>query len=393
MTGSQRVWFVLPVVLTVALAVGYLVVTAYLEQDPLATPAPWIPGALALAQAGLLMFRNRAPVVVLAMVVGLDLAVMITTAAEIGTTSFAVMVAVYALARRRRGRPLWWIAGSAAAVEVVVAAIAGQWSDEIAAGWVVPFALGRAALLVAAPIVAAEAVTGRARLLEALRERAENAERDRERRALEAVQRERTLMARELHDVAAHHLTGIIVSAQAANALLATDPDRARSYLDTVQRDARTTLTNLRQTVGLLRSDARGELAPVPSIEQLPALVEDARETGADIRLDVSGEPVGLGPLAGIAAYRMVQESIANAARHAPGSMTRVEVTYEDAVVRIAVVNGPGGSPPAVSDHDGYGLLGMSERAELIGAKLSTGATAEGGWANILEIPHDGGGE
>jgi signal transduction histidine kinase len=205
------------------------------------------------------------------------------------------------------------------------------------------------------------------------------------------VLRDRTLLARELHDIAAHHLTGIIVSAQAADALRATDPDRAGEYLRQVQRDARTTLDNLRQTVGLLRGgDVEGELAPVASMEGLGALVEEAASTGSSVRFEQTGTPRELGPLAGIVAFRMVQESLANALSHAPGSARTVQVDYEDAAVRVTVTNGPSASPSS-SDarRDGYGLLGMRERAALVGATLRTGPTPDGGWVNTLEIPYD----
>jgi len=278
------------------------------------------------------------------------------------------------------------VLGGVAVVELVVVSIAGAGSDEIVAGWALPFAALRLLLIVVLPAVIAEVVTGRERLIEALRDRAEAAERDRERRAAEAVRDERTSMARELHDLAAHHLTGIIVSAQAADALLARDPERAREYLGTVQRDARTTLANLRQTVGLLRSDARGELAPVPSIDQLPALVADAAAAGAQVTLTAPAEPVGIGPIAGIAAYRMVQESLANAARHAPGAAVSVEVTPLDGTVLVSVANGPSVATPA-AERAGYGLLGMRERAELVGATLRTGPSPDGGWVNELTIP------
>jgi len=389
MTRVRLSLLVLPSALTAALAAGYLGGAAALDPAWAATDGWWLPGVLALAQAGALLARERLPVTVLAVVVGLDLVAMVATVGEVGTTALGVAFATYTAGRRLAGRTRWVSLGAVTAAELAVVGIAGQGSDEIPAGWAVPFAALRIALIVVLPVVVAEVVTGRERLIAALSERAEAAERDRERRAREAVQRERTLMARELHDVAAHHLTGIIVSAQAATTLLPSDPETARAYLGTVERDARTTLANLRQTVGLLRTDASGELAPVPSIEQVPALVAEATAAGRDVRAEMTGDPIPLGPLACVAAYRMVQESLANAARHAPGSPVVVEVEYGGDAVRVTVTNGPGGT--GADGHDGLGLLGMRERADLIGARLSTGPTADGGWVNILTIPAEGG--
>jgi len=386
MTPPRIAALVLPVVLTAAIAAGYLGAATALDAALVRTPGWWLPGVLALAQAVVLLARERLPLVVLAGVAAFDVVAMAVTVGEIGTTAFGVAVAVYTVVRRVSGRRRVGAVAFVAVAGLVVVGVAGQGSDEIPPGWALPFAAVRVALAVALPAAVAAVVSGREQLVAVLRERAEFAELDRERRAVEAVRRERTLMARELHDLAAHHLTGIVVSAQAADALLARDPERARGYLDAVQRDARTTLANLRQTVGLLRSDAEGELAPVPSIEQLPALVADAVAGGADVRLETSGPPVALGPLAGVAAYRMVQESLANAARHAPGAPVVVEVAATPERVRISVANAAPASTIDTPD-EGYGLVGMKERAALLGATLVTGPTDEGGWRNTLDLP------
>lgn len=199
-------------------------------------------------------------------------------------------------------------------------------------------------------------------------------------------------MARELHDIAAHHLSGIVLSAQAAAALLPGDPARAREYVGTVRDEAQHTLANLRQAVGLLRMQAPGELAPVPSLEQLPALVESLRAAGVQVAVEVEGEPVPLGPLAETAAFRMVQESLTNARAHAPGAPAQVRLRYGPDGVDITVANGPATTTPdaehrAATRGTGNGLLGMRERASLLGGDLETGPTAEGGWRNRLHLP------
>jgi signal transduction histidine kinase len=265
-------------------------------------------------------------------------------------------------------------------------------------------AVTRIALLYVAPAAVAGYVRGRERLAEALDEQARMTERQRRDRAERELRDERAALARELHDIAGHHLSGIIVSAQAASALTATDPDRARAMMRTVQDDARTTLADLRRTVGLLRSDDDGDAvgtgtdrasigpSAVPSLDGIPALVDAARARGQQVELVVDGDPRPLGPLAETAAYRMVQESLANAARHAAGSACRVVVRATARTVEASVENGPSAASATVtaSRSVGYGLSGMAERAELIGAALSTGPTPEGGWLNRLVIPVDG---
>lgn len=395
----EALWRGAPVVLTALLGVGYAAGTAVIESGSGAgqpqLPHSWLLAALVLGQAALVLARRRAALVVLLGVVALDATMLLVSSGEVGTGTFAVMVAVYAYTRskRREGTPRRYrVTAAVAAGSVAITIVAVQTSSEVPAEWTLPFALLRGLLAFGTPALIAEIVDGRARLIDALRERAEAAERERERRAEQAVLRERALMARELHDIAAHHLTGIIVSAQAADALRVADPERAGAYIRQVQLDARMTLSNLRQTVGLLRVEAEGEVAPVPAIEQLPALIADASSTGTTVQLTESGTPVGVGPLAGITVYRMVQESLANASRHAPGAPRDVQVAYEHALMRVTVTNGPVATArePQVLRRDGYGLLGMAERAALIGATLHTGGSPDGGWINVLAVPYDG---
>ncbi|PWC04685.1 sensor histidine kinase [Mycetocola zhujimingii] len=399
MTTSPRqssvrnaLWRGTPVVLTALLGIGYVIGVAVIDSESAGQRYPWLPGAIVVAQAVVLLGRYRAPVVVLIATAALDALMLLISSGEASTGTFAVIIAVYSYTRERREASHYLLPAAIAVVSIVLTIITVQSSLEVPGELALPFALLRAALTFGLPVILAEVVDGRARLVEALRERADAAERERERLAQDAVREERALMARELHDIAAHHLTGIIVSAQAADALRATDPDRAGKYIRRVQSDARTTLNNLRQTVGLLRADGEGSLAPVPSIEQLPGLITEASVAGSPVALSESGTPVDIGPLTGITVYRMVQESLANAARHAPGSPRSVELEYGENDLRVTVRNGP--VSQAVAPESGsrprFGLVGMAERADLIGGRLRTGPSTDGGWANILEIPYDG---
>jgi signal transduction histidine kinase len=388
----QPLWRALPVVLTALLAVGQFVAVMAIGNESGRLAHSWLPAVLVLAQAGLLLGRYRFPLPVLLGVAALESGTQLVSSGEVGTGTFALMVAVYGYVSRRTGATRYVVVSGLAMVGTVVSAIALQTSVDVPAEWVFPLALVSNFLAVGGAVVIAEIVDARTRLIDALRERVDAAEREREYRAEEAVLRERALMARELHDIAAHHLTGIIVSAQAADALRLTDSETAGEYIRQVQKDARTTLRNLSQTVGLLRADAAGELAPVASIDSLPDLVAEATSVGTAVTLEETGTARDLGPLAGIAAYRMVQESLANSLKHAPGAPRAVRVEYGQRSVRLTASNGPA---PASRQHrdwsrEGYGLLGMAERAELIGATLRTGRRSDGGWANTLVIPYDG---
>jgi signal transduction histidine kinase len=395
-----RLWRVLPAVVVAAIGLALTAADAYLRSD---AGSEFVDGeilpespvalvvALVLLQAAALLLRDRFPLVVLGVVAAGDLVLLALSEGTLSVGSIAVLIAVYTVCRRAAGVSGYVVIGSAAVASTVVALVATAHSPDVPAGWDLPVAALRAAIIYLLPALIAELVTSRERSMVALRDRAEAAERERDRSAREAVQQERALMARELHDIAAHHLSGIIIGAQAAGTLVASEPDRARDYIRSVARDAQLTLANLRQTVGLLRSDDAGELAPAPSIAQIPQLIAGLRETGMRITEEWEGESIPLGPIAESAAYRMVQESLANARLHAPGTACVVRIERTDAGTILTVTNAPPVSP-RVSDAastplGGHGLLGMRERATLTGSRLTTGPAPDGGWRNELLLP------
>jgi signal transduction histidine kinase len=385
--------------------VGFLALDAA-EGIPTGTPGevPAIVHAgLVGAQALALLLRGRALPVGFVLAVAFDLVILATTGGELGIGALGVFLAAYLLARHGERRTAYLaLAAAAAATTIVGGAAMAVWGSVPLLG-ILAAAITRVLLLYVLPAGIAEYLLGRERLVVALRERAEFAERERRTRLEAELRSERTGLARELHDIAGHHLSGIIVSAQAASTLLESDPARSRELLRTLQDDARTTLADLRRTVGLLRSDeldAAGDgpggsaPSPVPSLEQIASLVGEARSRGQEVEYTVTGDSRGLGPLAETAAYRMVQESLANAARHAPGAGCSVTVVYSAAGVTLVVRSDPPGGdarstiPTAVHRRGmGFGLAGMEERAELIGAELSVGPAQDGSWTNRLTIP------
>lgn len=210
-----------------------------------------------------------------------------------------------------------------------------------------------------------------------------------------AVSRERAAMARELHDIAAHHLSGIALMAAVIDRQIDSDPERAHEGARQVREQSTAVLDDLRRLVGLLREDVPAERA-VETVAGIVDLVERARFR-SDVRLDVlrgdrpaDDRPVadGVGPLAQLAAYRTVQEALANAALHAPSAPCTVTIDDRDpARVVIRVENAPAAAPAApTSPSGGNGLRGMRERADLVGARLQTGPTATGGWLVELAL-------
>jgi signal transduction histidine kinase len=209
-----------------------------------------------------------------------------------------------------------------------------------------------------------------------------------------AARGERARIARELHDVVAHHISMIAVQAETARLTTPGMPPEGAKRLVAIGDTARSALTEMRRLLGVLREDVGSDLvrAPQPGLQQLNELVDEARaSSGAGTRLIVSGRVVALDPGVQLTAYRIVQEALTNARRHAPGAAVDVELEFaaEALVVRVRD-NGPG-PPYSAADNNGHGLLGMRERAAMVGGTLAVGRSAGGGFLVevVLPIPVD----
>ncbi len=200
---------------------------------------------------------------------------------------------------------------------------------------------------------------------------------------------ERARIARELHDVVAHHISMVAVQAETARLTTPGMPAAGAQRLSEIGDTARAGLTEMRRLLGVLREDAHAAVPdrhPQPGLEQLARLVDEARESsGAGYRLIISGAPVTVDPGVGLAAYRIVQEALTNARRHAPGAAVDVEVHYGHGELRLVIRdNGPG---PERAAEGGHGLLGMRERAAAVGGELRTGAATVGGFLVDARLP------
>jgi signal transduction histidine kinase len=212
---------------------------------------------------------------------------------------------------------------------------------------------------------------------------------------------ERARIAHELHDVVAHHISMIAVQAETARLATPGMPETGARRLLEIGDTARAALTEMRRLLGVLRDDARdttaahepaatrpgAERRPQPGIEQLNDLLDGARSaSGAGVRLIVSGSPAALDPGVELAAYRIIQEALTNARRHARGAAVDVELHYHPDTLRLRVRdNGPGG--PATAPIGGHGLLGMRERATAVGGQLRTGPAELGGYLVEATLP------
>ncbi|HMN98508.1 MAG TPA: sensor histidine kinase [Miltoncostaeaceae bacterium] len=272
------------------------------------------------------------------------------------------------------------ILGGALAIGTLVTVVAldpgGNWTDVISTGGVIGVAW----------LVGHIHRANTTRNTE-LRERAERLEREREANARAAVAEERTRIAREMHDVVAHSLSVMVVQAEAAEEMIGIDPERARKPLSAVQETGRGALTELRRMLGVLREMDEGpDLAPQPGLAGLGDLVEHVRDAGLPVELRVEGEPRPLSPTGDLQAYRIVQEALTNALKHAGPARAQVLVRYEADDVVIAVTDDGRGYDPA-TDGRGHGLIGMRERVAVCGGEMSAGRRPQGGFEVVARLP------
>jgi signal transduction histidine kinase len=239
-----------------------------------------------------------------------------------------------------------------------------------------------------APWAAGRMSRGRAELARAHRERAERLDSERELRARTAAYGERARIARELHDVIAHSVSVMVIQAGGARVVMASDPARAQDSLRLVERAGRDALAEMRRLLGLLdgETDPRA-LAPQPRLADLEALVVRTRAAGLATDLQIEGQAPDVSPAFDLCAYRIVQEALTNAIKHAGPARVRVHLRWAREMLELEISDdgyGPTASDPAIG---GHGIAGMRERAGLHGGDIRAGAGANGGFAVIARLP------
>ena len=332
-------------------------------------PVPLILGCA----AGLSLFgRRRMPAATLAVSGALALVLLHVDRTAGVTAVIAPAVALYSLALRRGTRTR--IVAAVAAVGAVILA------ETLHSGGLTVLQTLAHALLVAIPVLIADVHRTRHANVALLRERLELAERTREQEAERRAEQERLRIARDLHDVIAHTLTTINVQASTAAALLDRDPRHVRGALETIEDASRDAIHELRAILGVLRGDeGDAPLRPTPGLEDVGELVRRTRDDGVDVRMDVVGDrPPRLPEAVSLAGYRIVQESLTNARRHAAGAPVHVTLAFSPDRVALAVENGEGTRDRANGHGPGVGIMGMAERAAAVGGKVTAGPVAHG---------------
>jgi signal transduction histidine kinase len=222
-------------------------------------------------------------------------------------------------------------------------------------------------------------------------ERARLLELERDQEARLAANAERARIAREMHDVVAHSLSVTVAQADGGRYAGAADPAAALQALETISKTGRQALADMRALLGVLRDDEAQQRAPQPDAGQIPALVQQVGAGGLDIRFDVTGRPAPMSAGAGLAAYRIVQESLTNVLKHAgPGCKASVALRWRPDALEVWISdNGRGaGATVPTGGTPGQGLLGMRERATLYGGSLDAGPVPGGGFGVRAVLPY-----
>lgn len=280
------------------------------------------------------------------------------------------LVSVYTAAAHTSGARMW-IAGAITFASAWIALITDP--DGVYLGGMLFFGA-----LFGTPWVIGRAMRHR-RLREAQLER-EKAE------AEAAIAEERARIARELHDVVAHAISVIVLQARGGRRLLATEPAEARQALDAIERTASQALDEMRRLLGLLReSDAELALAPQPTLARLDVLVGQVRDAGLPVELAFEGEPRELPPGIELSAYRIVQEALTNALKHAGPATARVTVRYGGDELELEVADDGAGTGDGGGG--GQGLAGIRERVAVFGGEVEAGSRPEGGYAVPARLP------
>jgi signal transduction histidine kinase len=292
-----------------------------------------------------------------------------------------VVVAMFRFSLRNDKSPA--LAGSTAVIGILIIAhvvlvpARMGWSDLAVVPWVaLAAALG-------------QAVRGKQAHQAMLEERARRAEESREHEARRRVEEERLRIARELHDAVGHHVALISVQAGAMSYLLDADPAKARESLAHIQRASEDALEELRLTVGLLRQPGdREPTEPAGGLDRLDELIDSFGSTGLLVNCAVTGLVRKLPEAVDLTAYRVIQESLTNTAKHAAGAAARIILDFRPAALSLTVENDGRVSPAGIEE--GHGIIGMRERAAALGGRLSAGPRQGGGFRVLAELPAPG---
>jgi signal transduction histidine kinase len=329
-----------------------------------------------------LLWRSRWPFPVFLVIAGIAFVQWVTDQRVLGDV--ALLIALYTVASREDRRTSLVAAGI---LEVGVILALARWFS----GTHIRSFVGLTGLVAAAGILGVN-IRNRRQLLESLRERADRLEYERDQQGKLAAAAERARIARELHDVVAHNLTVMIALSDGAAYALKNSPEEAETALENASRTGREALAEMRRLLGVLREqDEAAAALPQPGVQEIDALVEQVRAAGLPVSYRVSPDARALPEGIQLTAYRIVQEALTNALKHAGLSATaEVELITTETDVRLSVIDT--GTPPSrptapTNGNGGSGLRGMRERAAVYDGVVQAGPGPHGGWCVEAQLP------
>ena len=346
--------------------------------------------ASALVAATALLFRRYRPFTVLAVMWVLAL-VGVQLEDGLDPITISLPLALYALAVYRSTKAAWVGFGGSVAIGVVTA---GLWAtlhrDSFPEGAYFATTTASGSQLTIVMLIAVLIginIGNRKRYVSALIERAEQLARERDQQAEIATASERARIAREMHDIVSHSLTVMVTLADGSAAAVAAKPERATEGMLRVAETGRTALADMRRMLGVLGTSDNSELAPQPGVADLTDLLETYRAAGLTVTIMTRGVP-STDPSVGLVVYRLIQESLTNALRHASSATgVQIELAYDDDATTIQIVN-DGATVESIRD-GGHGIIGMRERVALYGGSVEAGPRAHGGWAVTAVLPRE----
>jgi signal transduction histidine kinase len=394
----------LAVVSVVAIAFSTVANRSLLTPEQDASVAVWA-NPLALVAVGLLVFRRLFPEVQFILTTGLYIAAGYGKTTDDIVGIVAIWISFYGIGAYGGRWRNWIRLVGAIAVAIALATVEGAGEPVEISGpqelYYVAITMG----FVASAWLFGDTIRIRRQQALDLELRARELESERDHNALRAVTEERLRIARELHDVMAHHVTVIGVQATAATRVLEKDPAVARMALASIATASRETIGELQRLLGFLRSDQSsrslgapfGDVvpeSPQPELADIGKLITDSQAVGLSVELRISGDLGSLPGSVSLSGYRIVQEALTNVHRHAPRAHTTVDVARNSSSIVIRVVNTatpgisttePGGPKPSTST--GHGIVGIRERVRLVGGELRYGPLPGGGWSLEAELP------
>ncbi|GAA1146871.1 sensor histidine kinase [Nesterenkonia lutea] len=372
--------------LTALVAFIFAALGASLSTEGIFRPGDVLPGALlSLVASGALFASTRYPRAATVVAIGCEAAVCAAGYLPTPLLLAPLIGCLYRLTVLSGPRTATWWTGIA--VSAVI--LGGTTNDTDPTGGSFLLETVGVALWLLPAVFAGRLAHAERTYLQMVQARAEDVERSRDEDVRRRLSEERLRIARDLHDVVAHHLAVANAQAGAAAHLLPKRPEQVPDLLASLGSSTAAALRELKATVGLLRTpdddDSSADTAPAPSLDQLPDLVETCRATGMDVRIVSDGTPRRLPPIVELTVFRVVQEALTNVTKHAVRPVVTVSLTYDEEAFSARVVNTSDHPVPAGTV--GYGLIGMRERVRAVHGTVEAGATGHNQYEVTLTIP------